>query len=112
MRILSIPPKGINPKGNRVPTAGYSTTKEGHLKRLRRIEGQVRGLQKMVEEDTYCIDVLTQIVSVSKAVQAVGMGLLDEHVHHCVRESVLEDSDEGQAKIDEAMNAIARLMRA
>lgn len=66
----------------------------------------------MVEEDVYCIDILTQIVSVSKAVQTVGMGLLDQHIHHCVKASVMEDKDGGDAKIDEAMTAIARLLKA
>jgi DNA-binding FrmR family transcriptional regulator len=75
--------------------------------RLRRIEGQVRGLQRMVEEDAYCIDILTQLSSVQAALRAVGMGLLDDHVRHCVRESIEQGS--GEAKIEELMAAVGRL---
>jgi DNA-binding FrmR family transcriptional regulator len=75
--------------------------------RLRRIEGQVRGLQRMVEEDAYCIDILTQLSSVQAALRAVGMGLLDDHVRHCVRESIEQGS--GDAKIEELMAAVGRL---
>ncbi|MEX0701387.1 MAG: metal-sensitive transcriptional regulator [Planctomycetales bacterium] len=81
-------------------------SKEDLQGRLRRIEGQVRGLQRMVEKDTYCIDVLTQLNSVLAALKATGMGLLDDHVRHCVRESVQQgDKDE---KIDELMAAVGR----
>ena len=66
---------------------GYSLEKDDYRKRLRRIEGQVRGLQRMIDDDEYCIDVLTQIVSVTKALQGVGLGLLDEHLRHCVRDA-------------------------
>ena len=69
---------------------GYSYSKDDVLLRLRRIEGQVRGLQRLVDEDTWCIDVLTQISSVTKALQGVGVGLLDDHIRHCVREAVQE----------------------
>jgi DNA-binding FrmR family transcriptional regulator len=75
--------------------------------RLRRIEGQVRGLQRMVEEEAYCIDILTQLSSVQAALRAVGMGLLDDHVRHCVRESIEQGS--GDAKIEELMAAVGRL---
>ena len=75
--------------------------------RLRRIEGQVRGLQRMVEEDTYCIDILTQLNSVNAALKAVGMGLLDAHVRHCVRESI--EQGEGDEKVEELMAAVGRL---
>jgi len=75
--------------------------------RLRRIEGQVRGLQRMVEEDTYCIDILTQLNSVNAALRAVGMGLLDAHVRHCVRESI--EQGEGDEKVEELMAAVGRL---
>ncbi|MBC8365337.1 MAG: metal-sensitive transcriptional regulator [Actinobacteria bacterium] len=91
--------------------AGYSLSKDDYLTRLRRIEGQVRGLQRLVDEDTYCIDVLTQISSVTKALQGVGVGLLDEHIRHCVRNAVLEGEVAGDAKIDEAVTAIERLLR-
>ncbi|MGZ5305732.1 MAG: metal-sensitive transcriptional regulator [Actinomycetota bacterium] len=75
--------------------------------RLRRIEGQVRGLQRMVEEDTYCIDILTQLNSVNAALKAVGMGLLDAHVRHCVRESI--EQGQGDEKVEELMAAVGRL---
>lgn len=91
--------------------AGYTYTKDDYAARLKRIEGQVRGLQRMIEEDTYCIDVLTQISSVTKALQSVGIGLVDEHLRHCVRDAVVESDDAGTAKIDEATAAIARLLR-
>lgn len=90
---------------------GYSITKDDYLKRLRRIEGQVRGLQSMIEKDTYCIDVLTQISSVTKALQSVGLGLLDEHVRHCVMEAASDGPEAGSDKVDEAMAAIERLLR-
>jgi DNA-binding FrmR family transcriptional regulator len=78
---------------------------------LRRIEGQVRGLQRMIDEDTYCIDVLTQIASVTRSLQSVGLGLLDEHFRHCVRAALSDDADQGEAKVDEAVAAVARLLR-
>ncbi len=92
--------------------AGYSLSKDDYLSRLKRIEGQVRGLQRMIDEDTYCIDVLTQISSVTKALQNVGVGLVDEHIRHCVRDAVAESPEAGNEKIDEATAAIARLLRA
>ncbi len=75
--------------------------------RLRRIEGQVRGLQRMIDEDKYCIDILTQLNSVLAALKAAGLGILDDHVRHCVRESIEEGN--GDAKIEELMAAVARL---
>ena len=95
---------------------GYSMDKDQYLSRLRRIEGQVRGLQRMVDEDTYCIDVLTQIASVTKALQGVGMGLLDEHVRHCVKDAAAQSSESGDdaafdEKVAEAMSAVNRLLR-
>ena len=90
---------------------GYSITRDEHLTRLRRIEGQVRGLQSMIESDAYCIDVLTQIASVTKALQKVGLGLLDEHIRHCVREAAETSTDEGDASVEEAVAAVARLLR-
>jgi DNA-binding FrmR family transcriptional regulator len=85
---------------------GYAANKKDLLDRLRRIEGQVRGLQRMVEEDTYCIDVLTQVNSATAALKAVGLGLLDDHVRHCVRESI--ELGDGGHKVDELMAAVAR----
>lgn len=86
-------------------------SKDDYRARLRRIEGQVRGLERMIDDDTYCVDVITQISSVTKALQGVGMGLLDEHIRHCVRDAVVESDEAGDAKIDEATAAIARLLR-
>jgi CsoR family transcriptional regulator, copper-sensing transcriptional repressor len=85
---------------------GYAIEKDALVTRLRRIEGQVRGLQRMVDEDQYCIDILTQMNSVISALRAVGMGLLDDHVRHCVRESI--EQGEGDEKVEELMNAFAR----
>ena len=86
---------------------GYAMNKKDLQDRLRRIEGQVRGLQRMVEEDKYCIDILTQVSSVQAALRAVGMGLLDDHVRHCVRDSL--EHGEGDQKIEELMLAVGRL---
>lgn len=94
-----------------VSAPGYRMSKDDYLNRLRRIEGQIRGLQRMIEDDRYCIDVLTQISSSTKALQGVGLGLLDEHLHHCVADAARNDDDQGQAKIDEAVAAIERLLR-
>ena len=91
--------------------AGYTGTKDEYLKRLRRVEGQVRGLQRMVEEDTYCIDVLTQVAAVTKALQAVSLGLLEEHIEHCVVGAARESDEAAAAKVSEATAAIARLVR-
>jgi DNA-binding FrmR family transcriptional regulator len=90
---------------------GYSSNKENYAKRLRRIEGQVRGIAKMIEEDKYCIDVLTQISAVNSALQSVALGLLDEHLGHCVTQAVSEGGDEADKKLAEASAAIARLVK-
>lgn len=90
---------------------GYSDTKEAHLKRLRRIEGQVRGIARMVEEDTYCIDVLTQVSAATRALQAVSLGLLEEHVAHCVVDAARESDDAAAVKVDEVIAAVTRLVR-
>jgi CsoR family transcriptional regulator, copper-sensing transcriptional repressor len=90
---------------------GYSDDKASHLKRLRRIEGQVRGLQRMVEEDKYCIDILTQVSAATKALQAFSLELLDEHLSHCVVEAAQKGGPEAQEKVREASDAIARLVR-
>ena len=86
-------------------------TKGDYLARLRRIEGQTRGLQRMVEEEHYCIDILTQISAVTKALQSVGLALLDEHLAHCVVNATREGGPEADAKLKEASAAIARLVR-
>ncbi|MFC4000073.1 metal-sensitive transcriptional regulator [Prauserella oleivorans] len=90
---------------------GYTGDKEAYLKRLRRIEGQIRGLQRMVENDEYCIDVLTQIAAATKALQAVSLGLMDEHLKHCVAEAIAEGGAAAEEKVREASEAIARLVR-
>ena len=90
---------------------GYSADKENYAKRLRRIEGQVRGIAKMIDEDKYCIDVLTQISAVNSALQSVALGLLDEHLGHCVTHAVSEGGEEAERKLAEASAAIARLVR-
>ena len=90
---------------------GYTQDKEDYLKRLRRIEGQVRGLQKMVEDDKYCIDILTQVSAVTRALQSVALGLLEDHLGHCVTQAVAEGGGEADAKLAEASAAIARLVR-
>ena len=91
---------------------GYAPHKEGHLKRLRRIEGQARGLQRMVEEDKYCIDILTQVSAMTRALQSVSLSLLSEHLGHCVAGAIENGSpEEAEAKLAEANAAIARLVR-
>ena len=94
-----------------MPMPGYAGGKDDYLKRLRRVEGQVRGLQRMVDEDTYCIDVLTQVAAVTKALQAVSLGLLEDHLAHCVVDAARTGDAEAQVKIREAADAIARLVR-
>ena len=90
---------------------GYTQNKDSYLKRLRRIEGQVRGLQRMVEEDQYCIDILTQVSAATSALESVALGLLEEHLGHCVAQAIAEGGDTANAKIREASDAVARLVR-
>ena len=90
---------------------GYVGNKEDYLRRLRRVEGQVRGLQRMIERDEYCIDVLTQVSAATKALQSVALGLLDEHLAHCVAEAIAEGGETADAKVREASDDIARLVR-
>ena len=90
---------------------GYSPQKENYAKRLRRIEGQVRGIAKMIDEDKYCIDVLTQVSAVTKALQAVSLALVEDHLGHCVVDAAKASDDAGAAKVREAAEAIARLVR-
>ncbi len=91
--------------------AGYTNTKDDQLKRLRRIEGQIRGLQRMIDTDTYCIDVLTQVSAATRALQSVAIGLLEEHMAHCMVEAAKAGGAEQNAKVREASDAIARLVR-
>ena len=88
-----------------------NNSKADYLKRLRRIEGQARGLQRMVEEEKYCIDILTQVAAMKKALEAVALGLLDEHMAHCVAGAVRAGGEEADLKLKEASDAIARLVR-
>lgn len=90
---------------------GYIQRKDDYLKRLRRIEGQARGLQRMVEEEQYCIDILTQVSAMTKALHAVSLGLLEEHLGHCVVQAARSSDEEAEQKVTEAMDAIARLVR-
>jgi len=92
-------------------TRGYINRKDDYLRRLRRIEGQARGLQRMIEEEKYCIDILTQVSAMTKALQSVSLGLLDEHLNHCVVEAAAKSGHEADEKIKEASDAIARLVR-
>ncbi|CAN5292470.1 metal-sensitive transcriptional regulator [soil metagenome] len=90
---------------------GYLHQKDDYQRRLRRIEGQIRGLQRMVEEEKYCIDILTQVSSVTSALQSVALGLLDEHLNHCVVDAARAGGPRADAKIQEASAAIARLVK-
>jgi CsoR family transcriptional regulator, copper-sensing transcriptional repressor len=90
---------------------GYTKDKDAYLKRMRRIEGQVRGIGRMIEDDQYCIDVLTQVSAATKALEAVALGLLDEHLKHCVSEAAAEGGDLADRKVAEASAAIARLVK-
>ena len=90
---------------------GYIHDKDGYLRRLRRIEGQARGLQRMVEEEQYCIDILTQVSAMTKALQSVALALLDEHISHCVVDAAAAGGEEADEKVKEASAAIARLVR-
>ncbi|MHB1536305.1 MAG: metal-sensitive transcriptional regulator [Acidimicrobiales bacterium] len=90
---------------------GYAENKEAVQRRLRRIEGQVRGLQRMVDQDTYCIDVLTQIAAATRALQSVALELLGDHLSHCVQDALAEGGPGAQAKVAEASAAIERLVR-
>ncbi|HLH58401.1 MAG TPA: metal-sensitive transcriptional regulator [Streptosporangiaceae bacterium] len=90
---------------------GYTQEKDAYLKRLRRIEGQVRGLQRMVETDVYCVDVLTQVSAVTRALQAVALGLLEDHLGHCVAQAIEQGGPEASDKVKEAAAAISRLVK-
>lgn len=89
----------------------YSTDREALLKRLRRVEGQVRGIQRMVDEDEYCIDILTQISAANKALRAVALHLLEGHLGHCVADATAAGGETAEAKVKEATEAIGRLMK-
>lgn len=90
---------------------GYISDKNRYLSRLKRIEGQARGIHRMIDEEQYCIDVLTQIAALTKALEGVGLGLLEDHLRHCVVDAARAGDAEAEAKIQEASAAIARLVR-
>jgi DNA-binding FrmR family transcriptional regulator len=90
---------------------GYTENKDAYLKRMRRIEGQVRGIAKMIDDDKYCIDILTQVSAATKALQSVALGLLEEHMAGCVVDAARAGGNEADAKVREASDAIARLVR-
>ncbi|UQU67483.1 metal-sensitive transcriptional regulator [Couchioplanes caeruleus] len=90
---------------------GYIKDKDNYQKRLRRIEGQIRGLQRMVDDEVYCIDILTQVSAATKALETVALGLLDDHLAHCVVDAAREGGPAAQEKLKEASDAIARLVR-
>ena len=90
---------------------GYTQDKDAYLRRLRRIEGQVRGIARMVDEDVYCIDILTQVSAVTRALQAVALGLLEDHLGQCVTEAVRKGGDEGAESVRVAAEAISRLVK-
>ncbi|MCF3960959.1 metal-sensitive transcriptional regulator [Streptomyces fuscigenes] len=105
----SAAPGGDPGAGHRV--YGYHKRKDEHLKRLRRIEGQIRGLQRLVDEDVYCIDILTQVSASTKALQSFALQLLEEHLRHCVADAAVKGGSEIDEKVEEATQAIARLLR-
>jgi DNA-binding FrmR family transcriptional regulator len=90
---------------------GYISDKKRYLDRLKRIEGQVRGISRMIEEEKYCIDILTQVSAATSALETVALGLLDDHLRHCVADAARAGGPEADAKITEASQAIARLVR-
>lgn len=106
MADAAVTPEAVKPVG-----PGYAAHKDAHLKRLRRVEGQVRGLQRMVENDEYCIDVLTQVSAATKALESFALSLLEEHLGHCVAHAVAAGGEEAEGKVKEASAAIARLVR-
>ncbi len=90
---------------------GYVANKDRYAQRLRRIEGQIRGIAKMIDDDKYCIDILTQISAASSALRSVGLNLLDDHLEHCVSQALTQGGNEADVKLAEASAAIARLVR-
>jgi len=105
------PSGGVEPGPGHPGPHGYSDHRDEYLTRLRRIEGQVRGLQRMVTDDKYCIDILTQVSAVTRALQSVALGLLDDHLGHCVADAAAEGGPVAEEKLREASAAIARLVR-
>ena len=98
-------------RGHASTAPGYADGKADHLTRLHKIEGQVRGIARMVEDDRYCIDVLTQVSAVTRALQQVALGLVDDHLRHCVLDAARSSTAEGEAKLDELAVALRRTLR-
>jgi len=103
------PPPSAGSRGR--STRGYASGKADYLARLRKIEGQVRGLQKMIEDDRWCPDVVTQVASATRALQEVAVGLLNDHLHHCVTQAMASSPTEGQARLDEVAATIRQVVR-
>ncbi|WP_026820862.1 metal-sensitive transcriptional regulator [Arthrobacter castelli] len=108
MTAQQVAPSTTAPEGG---THGYMSSKEEYLRRLKRIEGQARGLQNMVHDEKYCIDILTQVSAMTRALESVSLALLDDHMSHCVLEAATTGGEEAQVKLKEASDAIARLVR-
>ncbi|MFI6768831.1 metal-sensitive transcriptional regulator [Streptomyces sp. NPDC050355] len=107
-------PRTVTDTAETPPAAGvhgYAQQKDAHIKRLRRIEGQIRGLQRMLEEDVYCIDILTQVSASTKGLQSFGLQLLEEHLRHCVADAAVKGPEAIDAKVQEATKAIERMLR-
>jgi len=107
--MTTAPGRGLHPRVSEPP--GYHSQKADHLSRLRKIEGQVRGVAHMVDEDRYCVDVLTQIGAVTRALQEVALGLLDDHARNCLLTAARSDPEEAEARLDELALAMRRLTR-
>lgn len=106
-----VPPASTHLTASTPGTRGYATGRENYLVRLRRIEGQVRGVQKMLADDRWCPDVVNQLAAVTRATQEVAAGLLDDHVRHCVLEAARDSGEAGQARMDEVAAAIRQVIR-
>ena len=109
--MLHTPTRYILPRVSQVASPGYVDDKDALLRRLARVEGQVRGLQRMVEEEAYCVDVLTQIGAVTRALEGVGLGLLGDHTRHCVRDAIEGGGREADEKVEELLAAVERFAR-
>ncbi len=109
--MVTHPPAGHTHAEGGHGTHGYSPRKDTYVARMRRIEGQVRGIERMIAEDQYCIDILTQVSAVTRALQSVSLGLLEDHLNHCVVDAAKSSDEEGREKVAEATAAIARLWK-
>ena len=103
-------PPSTNGSGPR-SARGYASGRDDYLARLRKIEGQVRGLQRMIEDDRWCPHIVTQVASATRALQEVAVGLLNDHLHHCVLAAAQSSQDEGQVRLDEVASTIRQVVR-